>query len=116
MSDEERYRRHAKFCREQASLLRGPEAERWAGHTDEYERLADVAAEMSGCLVGGVVIRIRISQAVGRRKRDAERLLSSGFTLSGSVHWNITGSGPVPRRRLTERRYSAPACKQGDQR
>ena len=51
--------------------MRGPEAERWAGHTDEYERLADVAAEMSGCLVGGVVIRIRISKAVGRRKRDA---------------------------------------------
>ena len=46
MSDEERYRRHAKFCREQASLLRGPEAERWAGHTDEYERLADVASGM----------------------------------------------------------------------
>ena len=41
MSDEDRYRRHARFCREHASLLRGAEAERWTHLADEYERLAD---------------------------------------------------------------------------
>jgi hypothetical protein len=46
MSDEDRYRRYAKFCREQASLLSGAEAERWLRLALEYERLADVAASM----------------------------------------------------------------------
>jgi hypothetical protein len=46
MSDEDRYRRYAKFCREQASLLGGSEAERWLHLAGEYERLADVAAGM----------------------------------------------------------------------
>ena len=41
MSDEDRYRRHAKFCREHAALLRGTERERWVHLADEYERLAD---------------------------------------------------------------------------
>ena len=40
MSDEDRYRRYAKFCREQASLLLGPERERWIRLAEEYERLA----------------------------------------------------------------------------
>ncbi len=40
MSDEDRYRRYAKFCREQASLLSGPERERWIHLAEEYERLA----------------------------------------------------------------------------
>ena len=40
-TDEDRYRRDAKFCREQSLLLRGPEARRWAYFADEYERLAD---------------------------------------------------------------------------
>jgi hypothetical protein len=47
MSDEDRYRRYAKFCREQASLLRnGAEADRWLHLAREYDRLADVAAGM----------------------------------------------------------------------
>jgi hypothetical protein len=46
MSDEDRYRRYAKFCREQASLLGGSEAERWLQLAVEYERLADVASGM----------------------------------------------------------------------
>ena len=42
MSDEEdRNRRHAGFCREQAILLRGPESERWIHLAEEYDRLAD---------------------------------------------------------------------------
>ena len=40
-TDEDRYRRDAKFCREQSLLLRGSEAARWAYFADEYERLAD---------------------------------------------------------------------------
>ena len=47
MSDEDRYRRYAKFCREQASLLHGGvEADRWLHLAHEYDRLADVAAGM----------------------------------------------------------------------
>ena len=46
MSDEARYRRYANFCREQASLLGGSEAERWLHLAVEYERLADVASGM----------------------------------------------------------------------
>ena len=40
----DRYRHLAKYCREQASLLRNPEAERWARLAGEYEWLANVAA------------------------------------------------------------------------
>ena len=47
MSDVDRYRRYAKFCREQASLLHdGVEADRWLDLAHEYDRLADVAAGM----------------------------------------------------------------------
>ena len=46
MSDEDRYRRYAKFCREQASLLSGAEAERWLRLAVEYERSTDVAASI----------------------------------------------------------------------
>jgi|KBSSwiS6_1023812.scaffolds.fasta_scaffold13853_2 hypothetical protein len=48
MSDEDRYRRHARFCREQASLLGGAEADRWLHLAREYDRLGDVAAGMDG--------------------------------------------------------------------
>ena len=41
MSDEDRYRRHARFCREQALLLHGLDSERWTHIAEEYERLAD---------------------------------------------------------------------------
>lgn len=41
MSEEDRYRRHAKFCREQASIMSGLEAERWRQMAEEYERLAE---------------------------------------------------------------------------
>ena len=42
MSDEDRYRRHARFCREQALPLHGgPESEQWNHLADDYERLAD---------------------------------------------------------------------------
>jgi hypothetical protein len=47
MSDEDRYPRLAKFCREQASLLRGAEGERWAHLAGEYERLADGHSALS---------------------------------------------------------------------
>ena len=46
MSEEDRYRRYAKFCREQASLLGRSEAERWLHLAVEYERLADLASGM----------------------------------------------------------------------
>jgi len=46
MSEEDRYRRYAKFCREQASLFGRSEAERWLHLAVEYERLADVASGM----------------------------------------------------------------------
>ena len=47
MSDEDRYRRYAKFCREQALLLHGgAEADRWVHLAREYDRLGDVAAGM----------------------------------------------------------------------
>jgi hypothetical protein len=41
MPDEDRYRRHAKFCREQALLLNSSESERWDHLADDYERLAE---------------------------------------------------------------------------
>jgi len=41
MADEEGYRRLAKNCREQATLLLGEAAARWLRIAEQYEKLAD---------------------------------------------------------------------------
>ena len=72
MSDEERYRRHAKFCREQASLLRGAERERWIHLADEYERLARVAAGMSAGPIPPAPIQQQPMQQQQAKKPEPE--------------------------------------------
>jgi len=41
MTDVDRYRQLAKFCRQQATLLQGEAAAGWLRLADEYEKLAD---------------------------------------------------------------------------
>ena len=41
MTNVDRYRQLAEFCREQATLLKGEPAAAWLRLADEYEKLAD---------------------------------------------------------------------------
>jgi hypothetical protein len=61
-----------------------------------------------GLFFGGVMLQKPTTKASGQWVGVTPPLLIGHFQNEGA-RWFITDSGPRPRRRLTERRCSAPA-------